>query len=101
MIKSFQLYGYVILIKEPRLKLNELIFYTGCGIVGGWLVYEIYKCLMEEQAEDNSELRRKIRQLSVSSKDQFRNHDSKLLQIQKTLSQTDKFSTPKKKRKIK
>jgi hypothetical protein len=83
------------------LKLNELIFYTGCGIVGGWLVHEIYKCLIEEQAEEISELRRKIRQLSGSSKDQFRNDDSKLLQIEKTLSQTDKFSTPKKKRKIK
>jgi hypothetical protein len=83
------------------LKINELVIYTGCGIVGGWLVHEIYKCLMEEQADEISGLRRKIRQLSVSSKDQFKNYDSKLLEIEKTLSQTDKFTTTKKKRKIK
>jgi myo-inositol-1-phosphate synthase len=83
------------------LKINELIFYTGCGIVSGWLVHEIYKYLMEEQAEEISGLRRKIRHLSVSSKDQFKNYDSKLLEIEKTLSQTDKFTTAKKKRKIK
>jgi myo-inositol-1-phosphate synthase len=83
------------------LKINELIFYTGCGIVGGWLVHEIYKYQMEEQAEEISGLRKKIRQLSVSSKVQFKNYDSKLLEIEKRLSQTDKFTTAKKKRKIK
>jgi hypothetical protein len=83
------------------LKINELIFYTGCGIVGGWLVHEIYKCLMEEQAEEISGLRRKLRRLSVSSKDQFKNYNSKLLEVEKKLSQTDKFTTIKKKRKTK
>jgi hypothetical protein len=83
------------------LKINELIFYTGCGIVGGLLVHEIYKCLMEEQAEEISGLRRKLRRLSVSSKDQFKNYNSKLLEVEKKLSQTDKFTTIKKKRKTK
>lgn len=83
MIKSFQLYGYVIVIKETRLKINELIFYTGCGIVGGWLVHEIYKCLVEEQAQEISGLRRKIRQVSVSSNDRFKKYDSKLHEIEK------------------
>jgi hypothetical protein len=83
------------------LKINELIFYTGCGIMGGWLVHEIYKCLMEEQAEEISGLRRKLRRLSVSSKDQFKNYNSKLLEVERKLSQTDKFTTTKKKRKIK
>jgi hypothetical protein len=101
MIKSFQLYGYVIVIKETRLKINELIFYTGCGIVGGWLVHEIYKCLVEEQAQEISGLRRKIRQVSVSSNDRFKKYDSKLHEIEKKLSQTDKFTTTKKKPKIK
>jgi hypothetical protein len=101
MIKSFQLYGYVIVIKETRLKINELIFYTGCGIVGGWLVHEIYKCLVEEQAQEISGLRRKIRQVSVSSNDRFKKYDSKLHEIEKKLSQTDKFTTTKKKSKIK
>jgi myo-inositol-1-phosphate synthase len=101
MIKSFQLYGYVIVIKETRLKINELIFYTGCGIVGGWLVHEIYKCLVEEQAEEISGLRRKLRQISVSSNDRFKKYDSKLHEVEKKLSQTDKFITTKKKAKIK
>jgi hypothetical protein len=101
MIKSFQLYGYVIVIKETRLKINDLIFYTGCGIVGGWLVHKIYKCLVEEQAEEISGLRRKIRQVSVSSNDRFKKNDSKLHEIEKKLSQTDKFTTTKKKPKIK
>ena len=101
MIKSFQLYGYVIVIKETRLKINELIFYTGCGIVSGWLVHEIYKCLVEEQAEEISGLRRKIRQVSVSSNDRFKKYDSKLHEVEKKLSQTDKFTTTKKKPKIK
>jgi hypothetical protein len=101
LIKSFQLYGYVIVIKETRLKINELIFYTGCGILGGWLVHEIYKCLVEEQAEEISGLRRKIRQVSVSSNDRFKKHDSKLHEIEKKLSQTNKFTTTKKKTKIK
>lgn len=73
----------------------------GCGIVGGWLVHEIYKCLVEEQAEEISGLRRKIRQVSVSSNDQFKKYDSKLHEIEKKLSQTDKFITTKKKPKIK
>jgi hypothetical protein len=83
------------------LKISEFIFYTGCGVVGGWLVLEVYKYLMEEQAEEISILKRKVRQLSVSSKNQFNNYDSKLLELEKNRSQTDKLGTVKKKRKIK
>jgi len=83
------------------LKINELILYTGCGILGGWLVHEIYKCMMEEQGKEISGLRREIRQLSISSNDQYKNYDSKLLEIEKTLLQTDKFTNAKKKRRIK
>ncbi len=56
---------------------------------------------MEEQGKEISGLRREIRQLSISSNDQYKNYDSKLLEIEKTLSQTDKFTTAKKKRRIK
>jgi hypothetical protein len=56
---------------------------------------------MEEQAEEISGLGRKLRRLSVSSKDQFKNYNSKLLEVERKLSQTDKFTTTKKKRKIK
>lgn len=69
--------------------------------MGGCLVLEVYKYLMEEQAEEISILKRKVRQLSVSSKDQFNSYDSKLLEIEKNRSQTNKLGTVKKKRKIK